>query len=322
MTHSLLILIACGIGLLAQSGPAVIGASYVLPTTFNGAPGQLITFNVHGLDRFTNPYNRAMAGADLPTSLSGVSVTLTQLTVGTFLSTQVPILEVHPFSTCGTFNVAVLGCEALTAITAQIPFEVQPSVTYGSLHVAQQGANVGAVTYVNPFSDQVHILTNCDPFLTTADGANPNVTGLPCPSIVSHPDGSLVSATNPANPGEELVAYAVGLGQTSPASVTGQIVTVGAPTQTVFTLDFNYHPNALPSRPLPSGPKPLFAGSSAGYVGLYQINFVVPPLPAGTPPCVVPTILGANVVQSNLTVSVGGQYSFDGARICVAVPNP
>jgi hypothetical protein len=29
---------------------------------------------------------------------------------------------------------------------------------------------------------------------------------------------------------------------------------------------------------------------------------------------------GSNVVQSNLTVSIGGTFSFDGAGICVAVP--
>jgi uncharacterized protein (TIGR03437 family) len=126
--------------------------------------------------------------------------------------------------------------------------------------------------------------------------------------------------TSPAKAGEELVAYAVGLGQTNPASVTGQLVTKSAPTQTSFTLDYNFHPNALPSRPLPTGPQPIFAGTTPGYVGLYQVNFVVPPVPAGTPPCVDTSTLQPpyNVVQSNLTVSVGGQFSFDGARICVA----
>jgi hypothetical protein len=167
--------------------------------------------------------------------------------------------------------------------------------------------------------------------ITRNDAAGPlNLTGLPCPPMVTHADGSLVMAKNPAKPGEELVAYAVGLGQTSPPLETGRVVTSPAPTLTTFTMDFNYRPNALPTRPPPVGghadggavPQPLYAGATPGYVGLYQVNFVVPPVPPGTPPCAeiagsqAPT---ANMVYSNLTVSVGGRYSFDGVGICVAV---
>lgn len=155
--------------------------------------------------------------------------------------------------------------------------------------------------------------------MTNATSA-PLPVGLPCPQFIAHADGSLVSVSSPAQAGETLAAYAVGLGQTNPASVTGQIVAKSAPTITTYTLDYNYHPNALPSRPLPTGPQPNFAGTTPGYVGLYQVNFVVPPVPAGTPPCVDTSKLQPpyNVVQSNLTVSIGGQFSFDGARICVA----
>jgi uncharacterized protein (TIGR03437 family) len=81
-------------------------------------------------------------------------------------------------------------------------------------------------------------------------------------------------------------------------------------------------PNALATRPPAPGaevPQPLYAGAAPGYVGLYQINFVVPPVPRGTPLCAGTVDPRANVVYSNLTVSVGGRYSFDGAGICVAV---
>ena len=47
-------------------------------------------------------------------------------------------------------------------------------------------------------------------------------------------------------------------------------------------------------------------------------------LPAGTPACAGAEVSqlqpGSNVVQSNLTVSIGGTFSFDGAAICIAVP--
>ena len=59
-----------------------------------------------------------------------------------------------------------------------------------------------------------------------------------------------------------------------------------APTSIVFSMQFNYLANALPARPTGSQ-APLFTGAIAGYAGLYQINFVVPALPAGTPACAV-----------------------------------
>ena len=107
--------------------------------------------------------------------------------------------------------------------------------------------------------------------------------------------------------------------------MTGKLVAAPVPTQTTFTLDFNYHANALAAKPGTPGPQPLFAGLTPGYVGLYQVNFVVPPVPMGTRPCedtgdmLIP---GRNPVLSNLTVSVGGAVSFDAARICVAVLKP
>jgi hypothetical protein len=221
----------------------------------------------------------------------------------------------------------------MAELTVQIPFEAQsvlpqppPPASAGGRPVIGVGLTSQSPTdtstppmSIGVLSDQIHILTSCDPFISTAPYA-PLPTGFPCPQIVAHADGSTVSVANPAKAGEELVAYAVGLGQTNPASVTGQLVTQSAPTLTTFTLDFNFHPNALGSRPLPNGPQPDYAGTTPGYVGLYQVNFTLPPVPAGTPPCVDASKLpqGSNVVQSNLTVSIGGQYSFDGARICVS----
>jgi hypothetical protein len=52
----------------------------------------------------------------------------------------------------------------------------------------------------------------------------------------------------------------------------------------------------------------VFVGLTPGQIGLFQVNFVVPPPPSGTAPC--------GYAQSNLTVSIGGG-SFDGAGIGV-----
>ncbi|HET9320672.1 MAG TPA: hypothetical protein VFO27_12885, partial [Bryobacteraceae bacterium] len=65
--------------------------------------------------------------------------------------------------------------------------------------------------------------------------------------------------------------------------------------------------------PLPV-PAPLFVGLAPAFVGLYQVNFALPPSGAGLIPC--DQSLG---VVSNLTVTIIGHGSFDGAAICVAV---
>jgi hypothetical protein len=58
----------------------------------------------------------------------------------------------------------------------------------------------------------VHILTVCD---TVVGGGGQPSTGR-CQWEVTHADGSLVSNASRASVGEELVAYAVGLGATNP----------------------------------------------------------------------------------------------------------
>jgi uncharacterized protein (TIGR03437 family) len=300
----------------------VTGSGYALPAPIPVAPGQLVTLFVYDVDYGASarirPGGRAPGGVDLPTTLAGVYAEFDQLNDVKTLKLQVPMLDVHPFYTSPAPNPTEAGT-AMVGVTIQIPFEAALGAVVATLGVSETGSGGllpgrGQIDVI-PLSDQVHILTGCESFIS-----RPGATGLLCPSIVTHADGSAVSVTSPAKAGEELVAYAVGLGQTNPASVTGQLVAKSAPTQTTFTLDYNFHPNALPSMPLPTGPQPIFAGTTPGYVGLYQVNFVVPPVPAGTPPCVGTTSLQPpyNVVLSNLTVSVGGQFSFDGARICVA----
>ena len=325
MRFSLALFIAVGTGLAAQNlsqiTVQVVGSSYVFPTPFPAAPGQLVTLIAYVAGNPGIQSVRAPGGADLPTSLGGVSGIYGQLGLG-FQDSIVPILEVRTF--LSRLNPLTYPLAAgLAMITIQMPLEAQSFQSCAGCFPAVLSVN-GAQIDVQPLADQVHILTGCEAFMTSAIPSPLEPTGLPCPSIVTHADGSRVSAQRPAKDGKELIAYAVGLGQTTPPLATGKLVTAAAPAQTTFTLDFNYHPNALPSKPLPTAPQPIYAGATPGYVGLYQVNFVVPPVPPGTPACVDASTLppGSNVVQSNLTVSVGGTFSFDGARICVAVPSP
>jgi uncharacterized protein (TIGR03437 family) len=231
-----------------------------------------------------------------------------------------PVLEVHPASACPSGSI----CSNLTAITIQIPYELQPACAFTNpacllvaptpLIVTVNGV-AGAPIELAPQDDRVHILTSCDTTVPGGSGIAPG--GLPCAPLVTHADGSMVTQGSPAQGGEEVVAYAAGLGLTTPAVKTGQAATAATPTNETFYLDFNFRPNSLATKPiLPAGfgstlPIPLYTGLVPGYAGLYQINLIVPPAPVVTQAC------SGNVV-SNLTVSVGGLFSFDGAGICVA----
>jgi len=317
-----LIAIATALTSLGQSANTnmIVGAGYVSPTSLQVAPGQVLTIYAAGVgSSLTQP---VLAGpGNLPTSLAGIGVTIRQGT-----DTLAPILKVSPVSTCA-------GCGVITAITIQIPFSLMtfycspalacPAILVETdLFVTENGVS-GTLSTINPLPDQVHILTACDPVLPGGNGILP-IGGLPCQPQVTHANGVLVSNTNPATVGEELVGYAVGLGATNPVVPAGQAATKPTPTVQTFNLDFNFHENALPAKPFatPTAPLvPLFTGLTPGYPGLYQINFVVPPLQSALPCAAgVPPPPAVSAVNTNLTVSVGGATSFDGAAICVALP--
>jgi len=288
-------------GALGQSVSAnpVTGMGYSYPS-ISVAPGQLITVFLAG----------NVQGA--------ISATVQNIAA--------PVLEVRPPSGCSAATI----CSNLTAVTLQIPYELNPgcgftnptclAIVLTQLIVTVDGV-AGTPVDLTPMADQVHILTMCDTVVPGGSGTA-QFDALPCQQLITHADGSTVTQGSPAQGGEELVMYAVGLGLTTPAVKTGQAATAATPTSATFSLDFDFRPNALATKPtLPDAvsccvpkpvlPIPLYSGLVPGYVGLYQINFVAPAAPAGVQAC-------SGTVVSNLTVSVGGQSSFDGAGICVS----
>jgi uncharacterized protein (TIGR03437 family) len=309
----LLFLCVCASAQTTSSGSPLAGAGFSNPYPLPVAPGQLLTLYVE-------------AGA------SGSPAVTATFWNGN-ASESMPVLQVNQApSSCSAPSSGA--CSTLLAVTVQIPLDapiaVFPfsdlSVVPSSIALVVNGAST-AYFGVLPSENHVHILTACDAIVGAA-AVSPTSGGLPCAPVITHADGRQVSVNLPAIAGEELVAYATGLGQTNPALTAGQAAAASSPTLAAFSLDFNYRANALATQPGAVGAtvsQPLFSGATQGFVGLYQINFIVPAPPSGIRPCVNPGAMpavgtGGNRVQSNLTVSIGSDVSFDGAGICVT-PN-
>lgn len=88
--------------------------------------------------------------------------------------------------------------------------------------------------------------------------------------VATHADGSVITTTKPAQPGEIVILYATGLGPTSPPVQPGQIPTTAAPL--VGGSDFQVLLDGLPA----PEEDVQYAGVAPFFAGLYQINLQLP----------------------------------------------
>jgi uncharacterized protein (TIGR03437 family) len=323
------------IGLAPAFGQGILGTGYF---NFFGsrpiqvAPGQIVTVFVSGLNTVLSKPLKATS-LPLPNSLGGVSVTLKEFIPSA--TYPVPLLAVQQIPFCAGTTTPQPNC-VVTAITLQVPYEILPllpgSGGNGTLNpelvVSENGNANAAIAVLQPVNDNLHILSTCDtfPFGTSLQTQS-------CYPVVTHSDGTLVGIDAPAKAGETVVIYTVGLGATSPAVKTGDAnpmppAVVASPVH----LQFDFRTNAGPSRPYSNplvaspfaGPSPAFVGLTPGQVGLYQINVTIPSTIPAVERCettCAPTVCTMyNTVQSNLTIDIGANASFDGAAICVQPP--
>jgi hypothetical protein len=99
-------------------------------------------------------------------------------------------------------------------------------------------------------------------------------------------------ATRPAVPGEVIVLYATGLGDTDPPYPDGQIIQVPAPLVPPPQVSIGGAPAAV-----------QYAGIT--YAGVYQLNVVVPPLPTGDAALVLNG--GGTLAQGQVFLSILAQ---------------
>jgi uncharacterized protein (TIGR03437 family) len=156
-----------------------------------------------------------------------------------------------------------------TQINAQVPWEVS-GATYLSVQVIVNGlpSNLSTV-----------------PLAANAPGL----------LVVSHAlDGSLVSSSQPATPGEYLTIYVVGLGPVANPPATGAAA-LAKPLSTT-TLNPNLTIGGVAA-------SVIFSGLTPGFSGLYQVNARVPEgIPNGDDIAVVLSVGGA--VSNTITTSV------------------
>jgi uncharacterized protein (TIGR03437 family) len=118
----------------------------------------------------------------------------------------------------------------------------------------------------------------------TVDGFN---------AAAANSDGTLNSAANPAARGESIALYATGLGQTKPAGVDGKLVKGLVTTVAAVTVTIGGQ-NA----------KVLFAGDAPGFVGLSQINVVVPQAATPGPSVPVTVVAAGNASAQTVAIAV------------------
>jgi uncharacterized protein (TIGR03437 family) len=158
-----------------------------------------------------------------------------------------------------------------------------PAYTY---LVSPGQINAQVPSGVAPGPQPVVVTTAGGPSLASTITVNPVEPGLLAPAVFKLPAGQYVVALFPdgityvlppfaglltarARPGDTIIMFGVGFGPVTPNIPAGQIVTQSNQLPPTFQISFAGTPATV-----------AFAGLTAGFVGLYQFNVVVPDIAA------------------------------------------
>jgi uncharacterized protein (TIGR03437 family) len=94
-------------------------------------------------------------------------------------------------------------------------------------------------------------------------------------ALATHLDGSVVSSSSPAQPGEWIVLWASGMGPTIPAAIPNEVAQISSPLASPVQVLLNG--TSVPQQNIE------YAGAVVGYAGLFQINLLVPSDVAANP---------------------------------------
>jgi hypothetical protein len=303
--------VACAAQQPSSGANAIVfagGGYQVPPLSLAVAPGQVAVLHVHGLTaNLTSPIKGVPGPSGLPTDLGGISVDLIQGQAGTV--TNLGLIGAYQ-ANCQA------PCSPVTGIALEIPFGIEMNVAASGdpppqLRISQNGTPVGAVS-LSPVSDNVHVINTCDDTQVAISAADSVPQDICAPAVMG--GGAMNSLYNLAHGGDELAVWLYGLGAiTAPGPNCCNSPDQLSKPMASFQLNFDFRPNA-PASPAVPGFGSTSAPAFAAYVGggLYQVNFIVPLVPPGLPAC------DGLKIKSNVTVTVTGPNSSDGAQICVA----
>jgi uncharacterized protein (TIGR03437 family) len=215
----------------------------------------------------------------------GLEVTI----YGTNLGTSTTNLSV---TVGGVSGYIIPGSAFNSQVNAQLPYNIATGPTTLMVGVTSGGSTVTSA----PFNVTISAVS---PYFATqsAAGSGPG-------SFLENGTGKQVTLTTPANPGDDILGVAVGLGATSPASPVGPATATNSvptlPTITVGGVNANV----------------TFAGITKGVGdGLYQVNFTVPAGLQGTQNVVMSldgvtsTSVAATQVTGPVTIPLAGLSS-------------
>jgi uncharacterized protein (TIGR03437 family) len=128
--------------------------------------------------------------------------------------------------------------------------------------------------------------------------------------VATRADWTAITATTPALPGENVILFATGLGETTPEAVWGQVLLAAAWLKRLGEFQV-----LLGGTPAAAG-SVLYAGVAPGFAGLYQINLKLPDKLADDPE--IRIALGSQTSPAGLRLPVraaaGAQPATLGAR--------
>jgi uncharacterized protein (TIGR03437 family) len=193
---------------------------------------------------------------------------------------------------------------AQTTVAPSIPLATSlggTSVIIGGIDAPLYFVSAGQINAQVPFElkagQQYQVIVNANGALTTPDTiqltpVSPGIAALPSGTVIAQhgADGSLVTESSPAKPGEYLVMYLAGLGSTDNPVTTGD----ASPSNPLA------RPVDAPTLTLGGQPVNIaFAGLTPGLVGLYQANFQVP---ANAPDGDLTLVLSQDGLPGNSTI--------------------
>lgn len=304
-----LALSACSIVFGQTSRGAVLQPGYRIgdnPITV--APLQILNLPVLGLEISASQMGvvRRDTEGHYPYESDGVRITVRGQTAAAEWPASIVQLNRQ------TCTQTTTSCEPVASVTALLPEELQTLAGgAATLSVWKHNAQIASVP-LRVISDQLRILNSCDDV-----GLAPSLFGqVPtseCAYAITHVSGFRVTPEDPAVPGETLIVWVSGAGSPDPESASSRALKLRYTPQFTFHYGVNAPPVMAPFANAGAAAPALSAATFRDFPQT-QINLV---LPASGRNLNIPACNPAEGIRTNLTISVTGLASSDGAGICI-----